>query len=87
MVAEKYFYKTIVTFAQQQGYTLKALAMICDLQPKTLSKQLMRVDGSDLSLETLTKLRDELAPDFTLDELLPEVYALVEEEQRAVSIT
>lgn len=69
---DKYFYKTIIKVAVIQGYTLKELALICDVKADTLSRRLQKSDGSNLTMQDCLILRDTLAPHLTLDELFPE---------------
>jgi len=72
IIPKKYFYKIAMTFAAQQGFSIKDLADVCGVRPETLSKMLRRVDGSDLDSENASKIRDVIAPSMTLDELYKE---------------
>lgn len=75
MLSDRYFYKTVAHFAREQGFTLLYLSEACGIKAETLSKQLRRVGGSDLTILNCLILRQIVAPNLTLDELYPEAFA------------
>ena len=72
MDADKYFYKTIIRIAAEQGHGIKSLAKICGRTPMVISRNLKRIDGKGLSAWDCYLLQQELVPHLTLDELFPE---------------
>ena len=75
---DKFFYKTAVSLAKQQNISIKYLAEVCEVKPQTLSKMLKREDGSDISSRIARILRDEIAPNLTIDEFLIELQKPIE---------
>lgn len=72
MNINSYFYKTFMYIANEQGFTVKQLARVCGLNEKTLSKQLKKADGCDLTSNTSHILRDKVAPDKRIQDLFRE---------------
>ena len=75
MADEKYYYETVIHFARKQGLTLSFLSKACRIKTETLSKQLRRKGGSDLTILNCLILRDVIAPNLSLDELYPEAFS------------
>lgn len=72
MNANKFFYRTLVKIAVEQGHDLRSLARICNVSQTAISRHLKRSNGKGLSSWECYLLRQALAPHLTLDELFPE---------------
>lgn len=72
MNANKFFYRTLVNIAAEQGHDLHSLAQICGVSPMAISRHLKRSNGKGLSSWECYLLQQALAPHLTLDELFPE---------------
>lgn len=75
MKPEEYYYSTIVRVARTQGFTIQALAKICNVSSATMSRHLKR-DGSELTSWEAYLLQQAIAPHLTLDELFPEAKSI-----------
>lgn len=71
MKSGKYYYSTIIEVASAQGFTIQALAKICNISPATMSRHLKR-DNSELTSWEAYQIQQAVAPHLTLDELFPE---------------